>query len=504
VITKVVHGWRPGGLLAYLMGPGRAEVHRDPRIVASWDGLGAGWQPERSGPGEFDFRLKPLIAALEAPAILAGLPTTRSCPEEQSGKRGYVWHCSVRVAGQDQVLPDGTWADIARELLHGAGVAERGDCGGPRWFAIRHAEDHIHIAVVLVRQDTGRRFWPRYDYPRLRATARELEQRYGLVVTAPADGTAARTPQRGEREKAARQGREPARVELARAARAAAVEASSPEEFADALRAAGYLVELRWAPSGDPLGYKLARPGDVTAAGEPVFYSGSKLAPDLSLPRLQQRWATLDAGSADDLVKPGDGWSAAGGVVERGRDVVATARRGMASEDPQGVAETAAEVFTALCAAAGRHGRGGFVLVDAADRYDRAARAPRGCSVSVGPVGLGLRRLARRLIAARGPGGADVGGLLALVAALAALTEEISAWHAARGRSHQARAATGAARALRSWRPEQHDHGLGEAAAGRVQAWQPDEPWRSAGQSSGPRGPRPGSLTGAIESGGSR
>jgi hypothetical protein len=165
VITKVLHGWRPGGLLSYLMGPGRAEVHRDTRVVASWDGLGARWQAERSGPGEFDFRLKPLIAALKAPAVVAGLPTTRSSPEERSGRCGYVWHCSVRVADQDRVLTDGTWAVIAQELLQGAGIAEQGDHGGPRWFGIRHAEDHIHIAVVLVRQDTGRRFWPRHDYP---------------------------------------------------------------------------------------------------------------------------------------------------------------------------------------------------------------------------------------------------------------------------------------------------------------------------------------------------
>jgi len=30
-----------------------------------------------------------------------------------------------------------------------------------------------------------------------------------------------------------------------------------------------------------------------------VFYSGSKLAPDLSLPRLQQRWASTDSGQAN-------------------------------------------------------------------------------------------------------------------------------------------------------------------------------------------------------------
>ena len=31
VITKVVHGWRPAGLVAYLLGPGIAEVHQAPR-----------------------------------------------------------------------------------------------------------------------------------------------------------------------------------------------------------------------------------------------------------------------------------------------------------------------------------------------------------------------------------------------------------------------------------------------------------------------------------------
>ena len=41
------------------------------------------------------------------------------------------------------------------------------------------------------------------------------------------------------------------------------------------LQERGYRVGLRRAPSGDLLGYKLARPDDPTTAGEPVFYSGS-------------------------------------------------------------------------------------------------------------------------------------------------------------------------------------------------------------------------------------
>jgi hypothetical protein len=133
-------------------------------------------------------------------------------------------------------------AAIARELLDGAGNAVSGDNGGPRWIAIRHAEDHIHLAAVLVRQDTSRRFWPHHDYPKLRAAAQRIEQRLGLTVTAAPDGTAATRPSRGEVEKAGREGRVPARVELRRAAQQAAVAATVVDEFVGYLQERGYRV----------------------------------------------------------------------------------------------------------------------------------------------------------------------------------------------------------------------------------------------------------------------
>ena len=233
-------------------------------MIASWDGLDAAWQPASTGPGEYDLALGSLITALHAPVVAA---VCRPGPLSR-GQRGYVWHCSARVAATDRILSDGEWAGIARELLDGAGIAEHGDAGGPRWVAVRHAEDHIHIAAVLVRQDTGRRFWPHHDYPKLRTAARRIEQRLGLTVTAAPDGTAAPPPSRGEVEKAGRECRVPARVELRRAAQQAAIAASDVDEFVAYLQNRGYRVGLRWAPSGDLLGYKLARPGDVTAAGD--------------------------------------------------------------------------------------------------------------------------------------------------------------------------------------------------------------------------------------------
>ena len=295
-----------------------------------------------------------------------------------------------------------------------------------------------------MRQDSGRRFWPHHDYPKLRTAARRIEQRLGLTVTAAPDGTAAPRASRGEIEKAGREGRVPARVELRRAAQQAAVAASDVDEFVAHLQDRGYRVGLRRAPSGDLLGYKLARPGDLTAAGEPVFYSGSKLAPDLSLPRLQQRWAST-------LSQPTAGGSGRGLDASEVLDAVAAAQAALrtGSEHGDGIGAATADLLTALAARRGVEGQGdegqgngwGERWGTAADRFDRAARAPGARAPELGPAAGELRVLARRLLTARGSGGRGAVGGVALAVALAALVAELAAWQAARGRDHQAAAA---------------------------------------------------------------
>jgi hypothetical protein len=447
VITKVTHGWRPGGLVAYLMGPGTTEAHVRPRVIASWDGLDAGWQPDFGPRDEFDFRLGPLIGALHVPATRAGLPVSG---KGQSG-RGYVWHCSVRLGPEDRTLADAEWAGIARRLLDGAGIATTDDDGGPRWIAVRHADDHIHIAAVLVREDTGRRFWPHHDYRGLRRIARELEAELGLTRTAAADRTATRRPQRAELEIAVRQGVEPARTELARVARQVATAATTPEEFVDELRGRGYLVELRRLPSGDLIGYKIAR-----NAVEPVWFSGGKLATDLSMPKLIARWA-LSAERPD--IPTSQARTALCQTREslvRAKDVVRGSRHNHATENTDGIAHAVADVITAVSVATGG------ALDAAADRYDRAARAPFRPVPPVGPAGLELRSLARQLIrAGRITGKSDALALLGVLVALAAVVHEIAAWRSAQGRIHQCPAASDTAALirhqadkLRSTRPE--------------------------------------------------
>jgi hypothetical protein len=457
VITKVVHGWRVGGLIAYLMGPGRAQEHVDPRVIASWDGRDAVWQPDQAGGDG----LGPLIRALRAPAIAAGLPE-----QDGEGRRGYVWHCSARVAATDRVLSDAEWADIARELLDGSDVARRGDSGGPRWVAVRHADDHIHLAVVLVRQDTGRRFWPSHDYPRLRETARRIERRLGLTLTAGADGTAAVAPGRGELEKAHWQGREPARVELARVVRQVAVAASGLDEFVAGLRSAGYLVELRRAPSGDPLGYKVARPADAGVSQQPVFYSGSKLAPDLSLPRLLRAWEEAAGG---EVASP---WETARRRTDHARSAVRGVRERRTrhgADTVEDVAEATGAVLTALSCTTDE-------LCPASEAFARAARRPRG---RAGPStrsrrASALRGVARQLVRQRrvlarmGVGARDDPGpaVVALVVALTVLVREIAGWQRDHDRTHQSEAALGAARHLERWLDGRADAGAaGEPAS---------------------------------------
>ena len=80
--------------------------------------------------------------------------------------------------------------------MHRTGLSPYGqEDEAVRWIAVRHGDDHIHLAAMLARQDGGKPSlsWERY---KVRAACLAAEQRYGLRSTAPADRTAARRPSR--------------------------------------------------------------------------------------------------------------------------------------------------------------------------------------------------------------------------------------------------------------------------------------------------------------------
>lgn len=117
-----------------------------------------------------------------------------------------VWHCSLRTAPGDKALSDDEWAAVAHDVMNRTGLAPYGqEDDAVRWIAVRHAGDHVHLVVMLARQD-GRRPSARNDRCRVRDACRAAERRYGLRSTAPADRTAPRRPTRAETGKSARHG----------------------------------------------------------------------------------------------------------------------------------------------------------------------------------------------------------------------------------------------------------------------------------------------------------
>ena len=279
MIGKVVRGQNTARLLYYLYGPGRANEHTDPHLVAGFGDPGE-LEPERRPDGSRDFRR--LAGLLAQPLALLTGP----------GYDKLVWHCSIRAAPEDRMLSDAEWARVAAGVMARTGLAPEGDEFGVRWVAVRHAPDHIHIVATLARLDGIRpNVWN--DFYRLREACQEAERWFGLRSTAPADRTAARRTTRAETEQAARRGwAEPPRAVLLRAVSAAAGGAGTEQQFFARLDAVGILVRKRYstASPGQVTGYAVGLPHHTGKDGGVIWYGGGKLTADLTLPKLRARW----------------------------------------------------------------------------------------------------------------------------------------------------------------------------------------------------------------------
>lgn len=306
MIPKIILGKGPHATrrtIGYLFGKGRANEHTDPHLVASWNDFAPdpGLSPHRNPKDVAD----QLAAQLDQPVNMLG----------DKAPKHTVWHCPVRAAPEDPNLTDEQWADVARRIVAAAGIAPDGDEEACRWVAVRHADDHIHIAATLVRQD-GRRPSRGYDQRAVQKEARRIEVDYGLRRLKPGDDTAAKHPTSKEHFKAKRQGQDATAREVLRLrVRRAVAAASSEAEFFALLEATGVTTRPKAGPSGDVLGYSVALPGDVNKDGEPVWFSGSTLASDLSLPKIRQR--LTDTRPEPIAVRPGDPWHQATTATER-------------------------------------------------------------------------------------------------------------------------------------------------------------------------------------------
>jgi len=141
----------------------------------------------------------------------------------------------------DPLLTDDERNAIASDLMDLMGLARKNYPAGVRWVAVRHGLSkggvaHIHIAATLARQD-GQLPSLHNDFLHARRACLEVEQRYGLTVTAPADRTASARPGGSARAfRAARSGRRAPRITLRRCVQDAAAGAHSKADFLIRLR----------------------------------------------------------------------------------------------------------------------------------------------------------------------------------------------------------------------------------------------------------------------------
>lgn len=347
------------GLIGYLVGPGRFNEHTDPHLVAGDPALMA-WHDD---------------AELGADAA-AGIARHLDRPRTAYGVTvpgGHVWHCSLALRAEEGLQTDERWAAIATDFVAAMGFDDSRGGTDPsaakapcRWVAVRHGvsgngNDHIHLAVNLIRED-GTKASVHNDFRRAQTAARALEAKYGLEQLESATaGRATRGFTRAEQsrvevdaERAARRKHETARAAgtrsdgagvpawdslpeperrarvtaevrlqaprnaLARTVRGCATASTDEAEFVRRLRRAGVLVRARFADGRSDVvtGYSVAsRP----PGGErPIWYGGGHLGRDLTLPRLRAEWPDTPTGASSAAAE----WTAA----KRGRRVVAPGR----------------------------------------------------------------------------------------------------------------------------------------------------------------------------------
>ena len=304
MIVKVTRGTSIGGLVRYLFGPGKANEHYGQHVVA-----GDGIEETPEGEQLSAAQVRELWQCIDALRGDHGIPTgakprvkVAAGASQLPGPREkahvtdppIVWHMSLTNAGSDRVLSDEDWARIARGAMDAMGFTEAGGKAPVRWVAIRHGlaaggNDHLHIAVSVVRED-GTRASVFRDYKTMSAYAATVEQEFGLTVVDGRRTGGLPGLSRGEMEKASREGAaEPARTRLARTVREAAVNNRDEGEFVRRLRQSGLTVRPRFGEGGRDtvIGYSV---GVADKSGKTIFYGGASLAPDLSLPRLREFW----------------------------------------------------------------------------------------------------------------------------------------------------------------------------------------------------------------------
>lgn len=314
MIPNITRGGSTVRLLRYLTGRGRRDEHETPHLVAAQPGVLLLDHGDRVlAPRD----VGPIAALLDEPMRDFGTEVTVAVKDENGRPTGerkaaHVWHCSLALHPDEPELEDEVWRQIAERYVAELGFDPLDGSPACRWVAVRHGRsaggsDHLHIVVNLVRED-GRAASVHMDRRRAQQACRTLEEDFGLrQLESRGRGAGERGVKpaevvaRGEDGSRVSSGRLPAehtpRRQLERIVRACATAAGDEREFVALLRAEGVLARPRYAEGGqdDVVGYSVAlRPrGDA----RPVWFGGSRLSRELTLPRLRAGWPELAGGA---------------------------------------------------------------------------------------------------------------------------------------------------------------------------------------------------------------
>lgn len=328
--TMVVHVGERGkdmpGLMKYLYGGGKTDEHTNQRMVASSPGLAMAYQGALSPAEARDLgrvvesswraQLVPQLAIANASG--GGVSSEVLKDGSVFGgvrdfDREHVYHLIVSLP-PGEGWTDDQWATVAEDLVRGMGFTDGPeDDQGCRWVAVHHGlsaggNDHLHIAVNLIRQDGRRAALPRNDFAEANRVREQIEKEHDFVLPLRDRGQSSSLPayhqaehQRAQRMSGERGHSIPDRVMLQQVVRGAATTSNTEAEWIDTVLEGHPGVQLepsrRDAVTGDVVGYRV-RLGD-----EGLWFNSSDLARDLTLGKLRPMWAAAETEESRQLAR---------------------------------------------------------------------------------------------------------------------------------------------------------------------------------------------------------
>lgn len=294
---QIAVGTAPGSLVTYLFGPGRHNEHEQQRLIAGSAMIQAGFTGvDLAGDAEARSALaQEFDAAWRRVRRERGLSLV---PVEGEKARGAarpdrVFHGVLSLGDREGTLSDAKWAELAREFVAQMDFVDSKAGADCAWMAVHHGaskdgNDHLHIAVNLVRDD-GRRWNDRQSKRRTAQAAARIAAKHSLEVTFDGELTSGiGNVSRPEWERARAARREPDRIVARRILEGAALSARTEADFVRTARAAGLVVVPRrgTAKEASPTGYAVK----VRDSKEGIFYSPSKMDRSLGLEALRARY----------------------------------------------------------------------------------------------------------------------------------------------------------------------------------------------------------------------